>query len=184
MKKTGVICISVLSVIILPACFFIAMRKIYPVKYTNEISTYANQNDIPPYIIASLVNTESSFDKNAYSNKKAIGLMQIKLSTAEYMIDYYNLPDEIDETQLFDVETNLKFGCLYLKYLQTKFKNLDTAFAAYNAGETVVRSWLKNEEYSSDGISLNYIPYQETAQYLNKINKNIKQYKKIKKFKK
>ena len=104
--------------------------------------------------------------------------MQIKLSTANYVASLYSMPT-LTEYELFDPKTNIEYGCMYLNYLSKKFENTNTMLASYNAGETVVRSWLNNKEYSFDKISLNNIPYKETNNYVKKINKNIKYYKKI-----
>lgn len=158
--------------------FFVVRAKMYPLKYVDEICTFSTQNNLPPALVASVINAESSFNKNAKSNKGAIGLMQIKLSTAKYMCEYYKLKENLTENDLFEVDTNLKFGCLYLKYLINKFGNVDTALASYNAGETVVRFWLKNQAYSLDGETLNFVPYQETENYVKKVNKNLKFYSK------
>lgn len=179
MKKTTII----ITAFVVFACFcltgFLIVRaKRYPLKYETEINFYARQNNLPPALVASVINTESSFNKNAKSNKGAIGLMQIKLSTANYMCDYYKLDENLTEENLFEVETNLNFGCLYLKYLINKFGDTNTALASYNAGETVVRSWLKNQAYSANGKTLDFVPYQETENYIKKVNKNLKFYSK------
>ena len=58
---------------------------------------------------------------------------------------------------------------MYLRYLFNRFDSTYTAIAAYNAGETVVRSWLKDQRYSYDQIDLYNIPYKETANYVEKI---------------
>jgi len=177
MKKS----VSVLILFIIFA-FCLAGLKTYmaithPVKYKNEILSYANEFNIQPEIIASVINIESSFNKNAYSNKKAIGLMQIKLDTANYLSDL-NLKPQLTEKELFQPNINIKYGCMYLRYLLNKFDSLETALCAYNAGETRVRSWLKSD-FSSDGKTLDIIPYDETKNYIIKFNKNLKYYKKI-----
>lgn len=180
MKKNAIIAISVLlTMTLLLASFFVVRAKIYPIKYVEEINLYSAQFNLSPTLVASVINTESSFNKNAYSTKGAIGLMQIKLSTAQYMIDYYNLDIELAKNDLFEIDNNLYFGCMYLSYLNKKFNNIDTSLASYNAGETIVRAWLKNEQYSCDGKTLDIIPYTETKNYINRVNKNIKFYKNI-----
>lgn len=178
-KIVKVFIICFFSCLLLVASFFVGFSLKYPVKYKSEITYYSNQNNLSACWVASLINAESSFKKDAYSNKGAIGLMQIKLSTAQYMIDYYKLDINLQSEDLFDIDNNLKFGCLYLKYLTTKFDDFNTVLACYNAGETIVRSWLKNDEYSTDGKTLKTIPFEETNKYIKKINKNNKIYQKI-----
>lgn len=150
----------------------------HPIKYQKEISVMAEKYDLDPSLVAGVIKVESFYNQFAKSNKNACGLMQVKLSTAEYMSDIYeiNLPNEYD---IYDVENNLEYGCAYLNYLSNKFSNLDTILAAYNAGETIVRSWLKNPEYSQDGHTLKKIPYKETRNYIKKVKINIKFYEKI-----
>ena len=55
----------------------------------------------------------------------------------------------------------------------------DTALAAYNAGMGNVSKWLKNPEYSSDGITLSYIPFKETREYVAKVNDYERTYKEL-----
>ena len=150
----------------------------HPLKYQNEIVVYATENNLSPSLVASVINTESSFNENSKSNKNAIGLMQIKLSTANY-INHLTKAENIDENELFNPETNIKIGTKYLRYLINKFEDVNTALAAYNAGETRVRTWLTSGIYSLDQKTLMYIPYKETKNYVEKVNNNIKYYKKI-----
>ena len=150
----------------------------YPTKFLDEIILISKQYDLNCELVASVINVESSYNINAKSNKNAIGLMQIKPSTANYLDDIYKR-NYICENDLFEPKTNIKYGCEYLKYLINKFNDTNTSLAAYNAGETRVLSWLKNKNYSSNGKTLDNIPYLETKNYVKKVNKNLKFYKKI-----
>lgn len=150
----------------------------HPLKFENEIIESARNFDLSPALVASIINTESSFRENAKSSKNAIGLMQIKLSTANYLNDIEG-DENITEEELFEPITNIQYGCEYLKYLINKFDDINTALASYNAGETRVKSWLSSGVYSTDGKTLMYIPYEETRNYVEKINKNIKFYEKL-----
>ena len=149
----------------------------HPIKFKNEIELYSNEYGLHPAVVASVINIESSYKPQAKSNKDAIGLMQIKLETANYLNDLYLSP-QLTEEELFKPSTNIKYGCMYLRYLLNKFQNIDTTLCAYNAGETRVRSWLKSN-YSLDGKTLNKIPFSETKNYLIKFKTNFKFYKNI-----
>ena len=50
---------------------------------------------------------------------------------------------------------------------------------AYNAGEGNVTEWLANKEYSKDGRNLTKIPFRESREYLEKIEKSLSNYKKL-----
>ena len=157
------------------ACVIGVERKIYPLKYKEQVLEYASRFDVSWELILATVKVESDFDKDAVSSKGAIGLMQITQNTASYIALMLN------ETNydLTDPDTNLRFGTYYLKYLLTRFESVETAVCAYNAGEGNVSSWLKNKEYSLDGVTLSSIPFKETRGYLEKIKKTFEKYKKL-----
>ena len=96
-----------------------------------EIKNYTN--NIKPEIIASVINTESSFNENAVSFKGAIGLMQLLPSTAKWLCEKQNI--EYSSSYLTNPNFNINVGTCYLKYLIDKFENINTAIVAYNAGE-------------------------------------------------
>lgn len=154
------------------------MALTHPLQYKDEIMSVSSEYNISPTLIASMINVESSYRVNVRSSKGACGLMQIKVSTANYVAELYNL-NEVSEEKLFDAETNIKYGTLYLKYLIDKFDDIYTALASYNAGETIVRSWLNDGVHSVDGKTLSYIPYDETRNYVEKIKNNMNFYTKI-----
>lgn len=146
----------------------------YPKQYELEISSVCQQFDIPEYTMYALVNTESSFNRNAKSKAGAIGLTQILPSTAQYICIKNNL--DFATFDLYNPSDNLYIGAMYLKYLLNKFDSRYSALAAYNAGETVVRSWLNNPNYSYDKKDLYNIPYKETNNYITKIKNSEKIY--------
>ena len=178
MKKQVIILILIFCLTEVLALALVFRSLFFPLKYTDLIIKYSQENSLSSELVASVINAESSFKADAKSSAGAIGLMQILPSTASYISSLENL-NYNNADDLFNPEKNINIGCKYLKYLIDKFENINTALASYNAGETTVINWLKNPEYSSDNITLNKIPYKETEQYVKKINKNIKIYKKI-----
>jgi soluble lytic murein transglycosylase len=101
--------------------------------------------------------------------------MQITDKTGEYIA---NLLDKKDY-DLFNAKDNLNFGCYYINKLIGQFNSVETAMIAFNAGEGNVRKWLKNSEYSVDGVTLNNVPFNETKEYIKKIKQNFTKYKKL-----
>ncbi len=147
----------------------------YPLEFKEEIFYAADTFGFERALILSVVNVESSFDEKAVSPKGAQGLMQITPATAAYIAGIQG----VENFDMLSARDNLNFGCFYLKYLFDKFSDVNTALAAYNAGEGNVFLWLKNSDYSDDGITLKAIPFPETAGYVEKINETFKIYKKL-----
>lgn len=167
-------CVIVLFVGSFLCIFFI----FYPVKYKNIIFENCDKYQVNYALAFAVINTESGFVATKTSSKGAMGLMQIMPRTAVFIADqlcYENFSVE----SLYSPEINIQFGVYYLSYLSKKFDDLEQVICAYNAGETAVRGWLNNKEYSFDGNKLQTIPYQETSEYLKKVQKNMKIYEKI-----
>ena len=144
-------------------------------KYSQEIEQTALECGIDGAIIASVANIESGYNKDAVSNKGAVGIMQIMPSTAKWIAGKYK--KDFDEKRLGEAKYNILLGGYYLSYLIGYFGDLKLGICAYNAGQGNVSLWLKNKEYSADGKNLEKIPFKETSQYINKFNKNYYYYK-------
>ncbi len=161
------------------ACFlagsFVGARYLYPLKYKQTVFKYADAYGISRPLVFSVIRTESGFNKNVKSQAGAVGLMQITPSTGAFIADRL----AIAEYDLYDPETNVNFGCYYIRYLLNRFPEQKTALCAYNAGEGNVRAWLGDIRYSKDGKSIDVIPFAETAGYIEKIYESFGKYKKI-----
>ena len=145
---------------------------VFPLKYSREIESACENFGVKEEIVYSVINIESHFNKNALSNKGAVGLMQIMPSTAEELAK--NL--SVEDFDLTNPKDNIMLGTFYISQLLKKFENEETALCAYNAGPSNVQSWLSDSEKSSDGEALDYIPFKETRDYIEKYRKNIKYY--------
>jgi len=112
----------------------------------------SQQYDVDPILIASVMETESSYHFDSYSSAGAIGLMQLMPDTASSVgVNPYN-PLE-----------NVMGGTIYLKNQLNNFSSwgeygVTYAVAAYNAGSGAV--------YKYGGVP----PYRETQNYVVKVN--------------
>lgn len=155
-------------------------RAIYkrPEKYVESVEKYASEFGVPEYIVYAVIKTESGFDASAKSSAGAIGLMQLMPDTFEWLTDS-KLCEFLDAGMLYDPDTNIKYGVYYLSLLFGIYKNWDTALAAYNAGPGNVDEWLLDPTYSSNGVTLNDIPFKETRNYVKKVNRACEKYKEL-----
>src|SRR5699024_10334171 len=84
------------------------------------------------------------------------------------------------EQDLFEPDLNIQIGTWYINRLLDEFNgNMDLVLAAYNAGSGNVSKWISDEEYCSDGINLDKIPFKETEDYLIRVKKSYKVYSKL-----
>jgi len=157
------------AMLALSLSYMCAYAFYYPNKYLSVIKE-AGYGD-GAFVLA-IIRAESDFNERAQSDKGAVGLMQIKPATAEFIRAEYSLPDG----NLTDGEYNIKVGCSYLKYLSRKFFGAEAIAAAYNAGEGRVRQWLKDKKFSADGVTLITTPFSETNAYIFRVKKFYKFY--------
>ena len=150
----------------------------YPLKYEDIVTKTAEEYGLDPSLIYAVIHTESKFDPNAVSSAAAKGLMQITDDTYQWALKRDG-KEPSDTKELFDPETNIRYGCYILVLLSEQFADTDTVLAAYNAGQGRVQEWLKNPDYSNDGVTLNQIPYEETAEYIRRVLKTQKRYQQI-----
>lgn len=152
-------------------------QKRYPIAFSSEVSRAAKEFDLPEELIYAVILTESSFNPEAISHANAKGLMQLTDDTNEWTAMI--LHEELESERIFEPEMNIRRGCCLLSYLLKEFGSVETALAAYNAGIGRVRNWLKMEEYSKNGITLDEIPITETRNYVKKVTSARDKYKEL-----
>lgn len=151
------------------------LKIAYPLKYESLVNTNAASFEVPPSLIFAVIHTESHFDSQAVSPVGAKGLMQLMDETYEWI--QTKLPEEpAPISRIFEPEINIRCGTKVLQVLLSQFDTLETALAAYNAGSGNVSRWLKNPEYSDDGVTLTVIPLTETKEYVSRVLKAQKRY--------
>jgi soluble lytic murein transglycosylase-like protein len=116
------------------------------------VDRIAQQNQLSPRLVHSVIQAESNYDPNAVSPKGAQGLMQLIPSTAR----------RFGVSNVFDPADNVQGGARYLKYLLGLYKGDEAlALAAYNAGEGAVSRY--------GGVP----PFPETQHYVAKVRQHL-----------
>jgi len=88
---------------------------------------YANAQNIDPALVLALITIESRFDPFATSIVGAQGLMQVM----PFWKKELGSPDD----DLFDVNTNIRYGCAILAQYLKRYKSAKKALAAYNGSK-------------------------------------------------
>jgi soluble lytic murein transglycosylase-like protein len=120
-------------------------------RFSNDISTYdavklaklikegAETYGLNPFLILAIIQVESEFSPKAISPKGALGLMQIMPETAEYVAG--DLGVSIDGIKsLHNPFINVRLGIHYLSMLINRFKSVEWALCAYNAGPSFLNA--------------------------------------------
>lgn len=148
--------------------YFVVLPRVLPRTYQNYVETCAARYRLPQSLIYAVIFSESHFEPAAVSSAGAIGLMQVTEETGWWAAAQMGM--DVGTLDLTDPETNIRIGCWYLGWLDKKFNGVqETMLAGYNAGHGNVMKWLADEEKSSDGLTLDEIPFGETKLYVKKV---------------
>ena len=147
------------------------------INYQEEIYEYSEKYNVDPLLTASIIKVESDYNKDAKSNQGAQGLMQLLDETASHAAD--STDKEFYPDKLSDVEYNLDLGIAYYDYLYRYYNNRDLALAAYNGGVGNVDKWIDEGLIDPVDPNTQNIPFEETRQYVTKIDANYDVYKKF-----
>jgi soluble lytic murein transglycosylase-like protein len=133
-----------------PKCRSVSWEKI-PLNtqaYRTEIRSASQFNSVEESLIRAIIHAESAYQPDALSPKGAQGLMQLMPATQA----------ELEVSNPFDPEDNIRGGARYLSQLMAEFDgDLELAAAAYNAGSNAV--------YKYGGVP----PYDETQEYVRRV---------------
>lgn len=153
-------------------------KVMYQKQYTEYVSKYSDEYNVDENLVYAVIKAESNFNPNAKSNKKAIGLMQLLDSTAKDIVKQVDIQVADGELQdkLHDVDININLGTKYLSILLDRYKSVEIAIAAYNAGIGTVDTWIEKGIIKADGSDVENIPYKETNNYVRRILRDYKIY--------
>ena len=177
-KKLMIIILLIVLIVIVFLVKDNLLNLLYPKTYQEVVSTYAEKYNVEENLIFALIKAESNFDKDAISNRKAIGLMQLMEDTAREVANKNDIDMKFDKPieELRQVDKNIEIGTCYLSTLMEKYQNKEVALAAYNAGIGTVNGWIEKEIIKEDGSDIENIPYKETNNYVRKILRDYKIY--------
>ena len=128
--------------------------------------TESKKQNLPPWLILGLIRQESRFNNIIVSSAGAVGLMQILPQTAK------DIMGSTKALNLTNPQKNLQVGTVYLKRLMKKFKSIPLSLAAYNAGPSRAKKWLKDRvggQNLSSAMFVESIPYKETREYVKTV---------------
>lgn len=144
-------------------------KSAYPVGFEAIVLEQSAQSGVPAALIFAVIRTESGFNPAAQSSVSARGLMQITPDTFEWARFRLKEDDAFVFEDLYDSETNIRYGVEILRLLLDEFGNDENALCAYHAGWGNTKKWLQNPEYAPDGAHIENIPFADTRRYVQKV---------------
>jgi soluble lytic murein transglycosylase len=143
-------------------------RLAYPMAYSAEVQSAANEFGVDPLLVLAVMREESRYKPLAISRSNAQGLMQLMPNTRDWIAS--KLGVSVGAVSAFDPKTNIRFGTWYLSYLLRYFDNdVELALAGYNGGPGNVDKWQKLPLVKERSDLLRFIPYYETREYIQRV---------------
>lgn len=133
-------------------------------------------------LVLALIRQESAFHHEAISTAGARGLMQLLPTTAEKVAKTLRVAftkNKLTEDPSF----NVKLGSAYLSDLLADFNgSYILALAAYNAGPSRARKWVRDygdpRDKDVDAVDwVEQIPFSETRNYVQRVLENVQVYR-------
>ncbi len=141
----------------------------FPLAYPDAVAHASQNTQIPVTLLYAITRQESAFAHDARSPVGAMGLMQLMPATAKDTARRSGL--RYSRHDLLTPDKNINLGSRYLEQLLDQFNgNRILAAAAYNAGPTRVKQWLrKNNSNLPYDVWIEIIPYKETRHYVQNV---------------
>jgi soluble lytic murein transglycosylase len=147
-------------------------RALFPQLYWIEVQEAAEQVQLDPFLVLSVIRQESAFNARAVSRSDARGLMQLLPTTGREVSQRLGL-EAFRADLLYEPRLNVRLGAHYLGRLsETHRGNLILALAAYNAGPGRVRRWVQDLSTADWDEFVESLPFEETRGYIKSVLRN------------
>ena len=147
----------------------------FPRPYLDVVRDAEAREQLPSGLLWAVMRQESSFDPDAVSPAKAVGLMQLLPETARPIAEELSLSRE--DARLTSPSYAIRVGARALRKLIDQLHgNVPLAVAAYNAGAESVERWLAGAPGMQIDTFVEHIPYKETRDYVIRVMGNLARY--------
>lgn len=124
----------------------LAANPIYK-KFDAEIRKASNRWNVPPELIAAVIEQESSGNPEAVGGSAEVGLMQLK--PGQLIVDLYRVGMAASSSPSFEPQINIDQGTAGLRLLKDLTGNWFDALRAYNCCGTNISRVKSNPELSA-----------------------------------
>ncbi|MFZ0087134.1 MAG: transglycosylase SLT domain-containing protein [Candidatus Acidiferrales bacterium] len=149
----------------------------FAMPFQASILSRSTQAGVDPMLTAGLIRQESAYDPDAHSGANARGLMQLLPKTARRFAKQARV--RYSTPMLYEPDYNIHIGTIYFAGLKRDFGSVESALAAYNAGEDRVTFWTTGQTYREPAEFVDSIPFTETREYVEIVTRNADIYRKL-----
>ncbi|TFH32660.1 MAG: hypothetical protein E4H00_00910 [Myxococcales bacterium] len=142
----------------------------YPMPWRSTVDEH--RGDLPRALIYATMRQESGFQPDVVSRAGAVGLMQLMPEVATKLAG-----ETVTRYMLRVPETNIELALDEMRALAIEFDHVyPLSIAAYNAGKSRVRRWLKESKKMELDRFVERIPFNETRNYVRRVTTHYARY--------
>jgi soluble lytic murein transglycosylase len=142
----------------------------YPMPWIDVVD--AHRGDLPRALVYATMRQESGFQPEVVSRAGAVGLMQVMPELATKLEG-----TQVSRYQLRDPRVNIELGLREMTALADAFDHVyPLSIAAYNAGQSRVRRWLRESGKTELDRFVERIPFNETRNYVRRVSTHYARY--------
>jgi soluble lytic murein transglycosylase-like protein/TolA-binding protein len=142
----------------------------YPMPWRSTVDEH--RGDLPRALIYATMRQESGFQPDVMSRAGAVGVMQLMPEVATKLAG-----KTVTRYMLRVPETNIELGLDEMRALAAEFDHVyPLSIAAYNAGKSRVRRWLKESRKMELDRFVERIPFNETRNYVRRVTTHYARY--------
>lgn len=142
----------------------------YPMPWRSAVD--AHRGELPVALIYATMRQESGFRPEVVSRAGAVGLMQVMPELAAKLAG-----KPVSRYALRDPQTNIALGLKEMAALAAEFDDVyPLSIAAYNAGKSRVRRWLRESKRMELDRFVERIPFNETRNYVRRVSSHYARY--------
>lgn len=145
-------------------------EAVYPMPWLSIVD--ANRGELPRALVYATMRQESGFRPDVMSRAGAVGLMQIMPELASKITG-----KPVSVQMLQAPEINIAIGLQEMSELADEFDHVyPLSIAAYNAGKSRVRRWLRENGKIELDRFVERIPFNETRNYVRRVSTHYARY--------
>lgn len=142
----------------------------YPMPWRSVVDQH--RGELPRALIYATMRQESGFRPEVVSRAGAVGLMQVMPELASKLSD-----QPVTRTMLRSPELNIELGLREMAELAATFDQVyPLSIAAYNAGRSRVKRWLRENGKIELDRFVERIPFNETRNYVRRVSTHYARY--------
>ena len=142
----------------------------YPMPWRSVVDEH--RGELPRALVYATMRQESGFRPEVVSRAGAVGLMQMMPELASKLTG-----KAVTRPMLRVPETNIELGLEEMAALAAEFHEVyPLSIAAYNAGKSRVRRWLKESRRMELDRFVERIPFNETRNYVRRVSTHYARY--------